>query len=93
MLNIELETYTGLPCATRKFSINGIDASKDDFGESIDTSAENAPEYGCGHREFIPNDENMESAMKKYNITASEFYEVQQKLQAELLVGRCALCL
>ena len=92
-MNIEIETYSALPCSTKTFRINGIDADEDDFGSMEDTDIENAPEYGCGCKEFIPHDDRISEAMERYGITADEFYEIQSALESALYVGSCGWCI
>lgn len=93
MLSVEIKTYSCSPCRTERFVINGIDANVDDFGEMDDTDRRNAEPYGCGCMEFIPDETCMKDAVKKYNITEAEFFEVQHKLMEKLHVGSCGWCI
>lgn len=91
-MNVEIKPFSALPCCTKVFTINGIDADTGYFGHSEDTDRDNAAPYGCGCREFIRDDDRMNKAMEKYGITANEFYEVQDMLVSELYVGGCGCC-
>lgn len=91
-MEIKIETYYALPCATKEFKINGINADIDDFGDNSDVEPEEAPDYGCGCRKFIGDPEKAPEAMKKYGITKEEFMQVCDKLEDVLYVGRCAWC-
>ena len=91
-MDVEIETYSALPCTTKRFYINGISADTDDFGYITDTDPDNAPDYGCGCMEFIPSDDKMRKAMEKYSISAYEFRTVQYMLEDKLYVGSCGWC-
>lgn len=92
-MNVKIKPFNALPCKTKVFTINGIDADTDYFGYSEDTDSGNAEPYGCGCMEFIRDDDRMKEAMEKYGITANEFYEVQDMLVSELYVGSCGWCI
>lgn len=93
MAKVELTPYSFMPCVLRSFFINGVDASLEDFGSENDIDPDNAPEYGCGCVVFVPDDSKMDDAMKRYNITAAEFFEIQGQLQAAMSVGCCDICI
>lgn len=93
MLSIEIETYKSLPCRTKAFRVNGIDADINDFGETDDTGRCNVTECGCGCMEFVSNNSKMNDAMQRYNVSEDEFHEVQKRLELSLCVGECSLCL
>lgn len=84
---------SGAYCSNfRVFRINDIDADVDDFGISEDSEPWNAPEYGCGNRQFHPYDDPSENVLEKYHITYYEWTNICDILCRELDWGRCALC-
>jgi hypothetical protein len=89
-MKLELEIYGAL-CATRVFTINGIDAYYEDFGEKYDRDSENAKDYACGNMQFIGNPSTTE-ILSKYKITEEEYQEVVSKLEDGLSFGFCSLC-
>ena len=76
----------------RVFTINGIEADVDDFGESKDWAPENAPEYGCGYRAFRAFEYTSEKILDKYHINVREWEQICDMLEAKLDIGRCAEC-
>lgn len=92
-MEIKIETYDALPCATREFTINGINADVDDFGDNCDVEPDEAPEYGCGCHKFTPDIHKADAAMKKYGITLDEFIKVCDKLEEVMFVGMCGWCI
>lgn len=46
-MKLELKIYSAL-CETEIFTVNGINATYEDFGEKYDHDTENAEDYGCG---------------------------------------------
>lgn len=79
-------------CGAEVFMINDIDADTDDFGEMVDSDAENAPEYGCGNRKFVAKYKPTEDILTKYHITSNEYFDICEKLESILYVGKCSLC-
>lgn len=79
-------------CELDTFTINGISADYDDFGEKYDTDRINAPDYGCGDMRFIPK-VSTEKVLNKYQITQSEYYEICYELESALSFGRCGWCI
>ena len=92
-MEIKIETYYALPCATKEFMLNGVNADILDFGDNEDVDRANAPEYGCGCHRFTPDIHKADAAMKKYGITLDEFIQVCDKLEEVLYVGRCGWCI
>lgn len=74
------------------FTINGIDADVDDFGESKDWAPEYAPEYGCGNRAFRAFEYTSEKILDKYHINVHEWEQICDMLEAKLDWGCCADC-
>ena len=91
-MEIIIKPYHALPCELQDFTINGIQADKNDFGFTQDSDRENAPEYGCGWMEFtsiMPTNEVLE----KYNITLDEYNQICEQLESKLCVGTCGWCI
>ena len=84
--------YHALPCSCETFTINGIDADTSDFGSTFDMDSENAEQYGCGDRQFVPQMPTDE-VLKKYKINLKEYAEICDKLQDVLAVGSCGWCI
>lgn len=83
--------YGALPCALKKFTINGIEADKDDFGETIHKSD---GYYGCANN-YFKGDTNLSHIKKvcdKYNISCEEYLEIVEHLENVLDVGKCGWC-
>ena len=76
----------------RVFTINGIEADVDDFGESKDWAPEYAPEYGCGNRAFRAFEHTSKEILDKYHINEREWGQICDMLEAKLDIGRCADC-
>lgn len=79
-------------CATEIFTINGVDATTSDFGESEGLSPWDAPKYGCGNRTFIPYEHPTSDVLKKYDITKEQFANIVDELATVLSFGCCGLC-
>jgi len=89
-MELELKIYGSL-CATSVFTINGIKAHYEDFGEQYDRDSENAEDYACGDMQFTGNPSTTEILLK-YKITEEEYQEVVSKLEDGLSFGCCGLC-
>ena len=94
---IMLVPYRALPCETKEFDINGVEAEKDDFGRSANVSdthrdAEGNVFYGCMNMQFIPREEVPDDVLTKYGITEPEYRDIQKELAARLSPGRCSWC-
>jgi hypothetical protein len=84
--------YDALPCSLATFTINGMDADKDDFGDSSDIDSDNAEEYGCGNHVFqgkMPT----QAVLDKYKITVDEYSTIVRELESKLDVGSCGWCI
>jgi hypothetical protein len=92
ILKVVVIPYHALPCSCETFTINGMDADKDDFGSSCDMDPDNAEQYGCGNRIFIPQMPTDE-VLEKYSINLREYAEICAKLQDMLAVGTCGWCI
>lgn len=93
-MNIVIEPCYALPCATKVFTINGIEADLDDFGTMGDMQSGIAGPYSCTCMCFTASsDKNViEKTMRKYNITYDEFKTVQENLESAMYVGSCGWC-
>ena len=89
-MELELEIYGSL-CATSIFTINGVDAYYEDFGEKYDRDSKNAEDYSCGNMRFTGNPSTPE-ILDKYKITEEEYQEVVSKLEEGLSFGCCNCC-
>ena len=83
----------GLPCAVN-FSIGKIEANQNDFGQTSDDMHDENDPHVCVHMQFHPelNKEKIKAARKKYNITKSDYLELQVFLGNLLDIGYCNLC-
>ena len=89
-MDLKLKIY-GCLCSTEVFTINGIDADYDDFGEKYDHDTENAEDWGCGNMQFDGKDSTPE-ILAKYSINQSEYDEVVSELSEKLSFGSCGWC-
>lgn len=76
------------PCSPKVFTINGIYADPDDFGE-VDKISGN---YCCKSREFIGFEKPPTGVLEKYHISKDEFFEICNKLSDVLRVTDCSRC-
>lgn len=91
-LDVVIIPFDSLPCSCEKFTINGMDADVSDFGSTVDMDEENAEEYGCGDRQFVPQMPT-NKVLNKYEIDVDEYAEICDKLQCALAVGSCGWCI
>ena len=96
----DIQTYTALPCELNgSYYINGVYLERDDFGEGYDEGGycddEDVEAYGCVNRVFNVwiDEAHLVSAMKKYNITQEEYFDIQNKLADILYIGECGWCI
>ena len=89
-MKLELEIFSSL-CSARVFTINGVEADVEDFGEKYDRNPENAEDYSCANMQFtrLP---AVSSVLKKYSINAEEYNFVAETLENGLSFGCCGLC-
>ena len=80
-------------CYCPIFSVKGIKADEDDFGEKddLDRHCEDKPEHGCGNMTFTPKPAT-QKVLDKYGITVDEYNEIASVLEEGLSFGRCRLC-
>lgn len=89
-MKYELEVYDAL-CATAIFTINGIEANAEDFGDLYDCEPRMDEEYGCGNRIFEVRPPSPE-ILQKYNITKEEYATISEELREKLSFGSCSWC-
>ena len=80
-------------CWCPVFTIKGIKADSDDFGEKddIDCNCEDKPFRGCGNMIFTPKPPT-QKVLDKYGITVDEYNEIASVLEDGLSFGYCGLC-
>lgn len=76
------------PCTPKIFTIDGIDADADDFGEVDKISGY----YCCESRTFVGFEEPPIDTLEKYRITESEFFDICDELKDILCVKGCNRC-
>ena len=89
---IEIVPYRGLPCEAEKFTVNGVDADKSDFGQQLDLDQESAEDYACGSNQFVPFESVLPEVLSKYRITEKDYRWIQTKLEGRFYVGSCGWC-
>lgn len=89
-MKLELEFGKSL-CYTPTFTINGIRADSNDFGEQYDRAEEDAEDYACGDMQFTRVAAKPE-VLAKYDITVPEYELIAGQLEAGLSFGSCGLC-
>ena len=88
-MTLEIKPFHALPCSLEIFTINGINADIDDFGEVIfngGSCMEN--ECGCEFHHKLPTDD----VIAKYGITLGEYEKITSKLNDNLNVYGCGWC-
>lgn len=93
----EMTPYSNHPCLLKTFIINGIKASRDEFGYGYDSSSkgiEDLMRFGCANRKFdtIPYNHN-EETVSKYNLTKDEYEKICEDLKSLLSIGCCFRCI
>ena len=96
----DIRTYRALPCELDgNYYINGVYLERDDFGEGYDKGGhcddKDLAAYGCVNRvfEIYVDEGHLMAAMKKYNITQEEYFDIQNKLADILYIGECGWCI
>lgn len=90
-MDLKLEIYECL-CRTSIFTINGVNAHYDDFGEKYDRGTENTEDYECDDMRFTGKDSTPE-ILTKYSITQTEYDDVVSLLSEKLSFGSCSECI
>jgi hypothetical protein len=83
-----IQPYEYFPCSLEIFTINGIKACIEDFGETV--VAGSCMENNCSC-EFQAG-ESTKEVLDKYKITQEEFYNICEELESKLYVFSCGLC-
>jgi hypothetical protein len=86
---VVIERFNSLPCSLRTFTIGGIVADEDDFGEKEFRDG-NCRDNSCGCT-FIPGEPTKE-VLEKYKINEEDFYNICEELVNKLYVSSCGLC-
>ena len=89
-MKLECKAYNSL-CKLEVFTINGIEADENDFGEHYDVGWYSAENYCCTNMKFFSQLPTTE-VLNKYNITVDEYKEICEKLDKELSFGACSWC-
>ena len=90
-MELVIKPFHSLPCRLEVFTINGIGADQDDFGEVCDHDMESAEPYACADMQFDQKPPTKE-VLDKYNITEEEYYNICNELEGELYAGSCGWC-
>lgn len=90
-MELVIKPFRSLPCRLEVFTINGMNADQDDFGDIYDSDAERAEPYACADMIFNPMPPT-EEVLGKYNITEKEYDTICDELKSELHVGSCGWC-
>jgi hypothetical protein len=85
-----LSVYGAL-CSTEQFTINGIIADHDDFGEKYDRDPDGAEDYCCGDMQFTAVASHPD-VLAKYQITEEEYQAIAEELVERLSFGSCGWC-
>ena len=87
-MEVVIEHYDALPCGLKKFTVNGIEADLEDFGE---VQCGSVGDYECvvdGFDAKLPSNE----VLAKYKISVDEYAELVAKLNTAFDYGYCNWC-
>lgn len=90
-MELVIKPFHELPCRLEVFTINGKNAEQNDFGKTFDVYYESGKRHTCFAMHFAPVYPTYK-VLDKYNITEEEYCVICNKLERELLVGRCRWC-
>ena len=91
-MEIKAVPYDCLPCRLSEFTINGIEADQDDFGDTEDVyRGLNPTDYCCDNMQFVPRDAT-EDVLAKYGITREDYELVCRDLLDLFNIGFCGWC-
>lgn len=97
---LKLSVY-GCLCELSEFSINGINAHYNDFGDKFDAGCvdddiigneDDDANYGC-YDMIFEGKNSSPKILSKYNITQSEYNEIVLALTEKLSFGECGWCI
>ena len=99
MKTINIVPYEALPCEAQTFEVNGVAGDKSDFGSNGDAGSFGY-EYGeyddenwaCADNQFSPYMDIPDGVLAKYNITETEYRDIQTKCTELFAVGGCGWC-
>lgn len=99
MKTINIVPYEALPCEATTFEVNGVAGDKSDFGSNGDAGSFDY-EYGeyddenwaCADNQFSPYMDIPDGVLAKYNITETEYRDIQTKCTELFAVGGCGWC-
>lgn len=78
-------------CSAQEFTINGVEADSDDFGDKYDHDQQGAEDYCCGDMHFYPKAPDPD-ILRKYKIDELEYWTIANDLESKLSFGNCGLC-
>ena len=87
-MKLVIKPFRSLPCRLEVFTINGRTADQEDFGGMYDHHAESTEPYACTDMHFDTKP-STKKVLDKYNITEEEYYNICNKLECKLHVGKC----
>ena len=91
MIDLKFEVLDGMPCTTKTFEINGVEAFVTDFCDYIRIPSDSG--YGCKSMSLEIDSHNKLTAMTRYNISESDFYAIGVFLTSVFdLSGGCDWC-
>lgn len=90
MMKLELDVYSAI-CETKIFSINGVGAKLQDFGEKFDAEPDKKRFHVCGNMIFNPKNPT-QKVLDKYGINVSEYTHICDQLRRYVSFGTCRLC-
>lgn len=79
-------------CELETFTINGIKAIYEDFGDKVDCDEKAAEPYGCGDMRFLKRPAQPR-ILDKYHITETEYESICDELEKALSFGKCGWCI
>ena len=89
-MKFKYDVYNSL-CSVGNFTVNGIEADEEDFGEGYDCDPGSAEPYCCGNRVFKRFEPSRE-VLEKYGINEEEYSEICDSLTDDLSWGACGWC-
>lgn len=91
MIDIKFEVLDGMPCTTKTFEINGVEAFVTDFGDYIRIPSDSG--YGCKSMTVKIDSHNKLMTMKKYKISDYAFDAIGAFLTSVFdLSSGCSWC-
>lgn len=91
-MEVVIKRYKYLPCHLEVFTINGINADREDFGY-LDGCCGEYEDYSCSNCVFVIDESKKEEAMLKYHLTEVEYDMVCSELRSECYIDECGYCI